>query len=86
MAHVAAGMGSYPESDVTFLLKDLSGISIEKSTRERESLIQGGMHYSEMLPVEYKPTEEYMKLFYASLEEEKRKVAAAVGTVAERGG
>ncbi|UOY87773.1 cysteine protease StiP family protein [Bacillus glycinifermentans] len=84
MADLASGMCSYPESDVTFLLKDLSGISIEKSTRERESLIQGGMHYSEMLPVEYKPTEEYMKLFYASLEEGKRKVAVAVGTVAEQ--
>ncbi|GIN68895.1 MULTISPECIES: cysteine protease StiP family protein [Bacillus] len=84
MADAPAKMGSYPASDVTFLLKDLSGISIEKSTDERESLIQSGTHYSEMLPVEYKPTEEYMNLFYASLEESKRKVAEAVGTVAEQ--
>ncbi|QHZ48697.1 cysteine protease StiP family protein [Bacillus sp. NSP9.1] len=77
-------MGSYPASDVTFLLKDLSGLSIEKSTRERENLIQSGTHYSEMLPVEYKPTDEYMKLFYASLEDSKQKVAEAVAIVAEQ--
>ncbi|NPC91451.1 cysteine protease StiP family protein [Bacillus sp. WMMC1349] len=84
MAGIVVKMGSYPESDVTFLLKDLSGFSIEKSTQERENLIQSGTHYSEMLPVEYKPTDEYMKLFYASLEESKQKVAEAVGIVAEQ--
>ncbi|WP_425590681.1 cysteine protease StiP family protein [Guptibacillus hwajinpoensis] len=77
-------MGSYPEQDVTFLLKDLSEITMEKSTDEREQAIQQGTHYSEMLPIEYKPTEEYMKLFYASLEETKHKVAVAVGVVAEQ--
>ncbi|MGA9287445.1 MAG: cysteine protease StiP family protein [Anaerobacillus sp.] len=77
-------MGSYPDQDVTFLLKDLSDIKMEKSTTEREQAIQEGTHYSEMLPIEYKPTEEYMKLFYASLDETKRKVAIAVGVVAEQ--
>ncbi|MFT0804075.1 cysteine protease StiP family protein [Bacillus swezeyi] len=84
MTDRAVRMGSYPASDVTFLLKDLSGISIEKSTKERENLIQSGTHYSEMLPVEYKPTDEYMNLFYASLEDSKRKVAEAVAVVAEQ--
>ncbi|WP_347552550.1 cysteine protease StiP family protein [Pseudalkalibacillus hwajinpoensis] len=77
-------MGSYPDEDVTFLLKDLSEISMEKSTTEREQAIQQGTHYSEMLPIEYKPSEEYMSLFYHSLEETKRKVAVAVGVVAEQ--
>ncbi|PFG02900.1 RNA binding Pelota-like protein [Bacillus sp. es.036] len=77
-------MGSYPEQDVIFLLKDLSEITMEKSTDEREQAIQQGTHYSEMLPIEYNPTEEYMKLFYASLEETKHKVAVAVGVVAEQ--
>ena len=77
-------MGSYPDGDVTFLLKDLSDIEMEKSTIEREQAIQEGTHYSEMLPIEYKPTEEYMKLFYTSLDETKRKVAIAVGVVAEQ--
>ncbi|TKD68369.1 cysteine protease StiP family protein [Pseudalkalibacillus hwajinpoensis] len=77
-------MGSYPDEDVTFLLKDLSEISMEKSTTEREQAIQQGTHYSEMLPIEYKPTDEYMSLFYHSLEDTKHKVAVAVGIVAEQ--
>ncbi len=77
-------MGSYPDEDVTFLLKDLSDISMEKSTTEREQAIQQGTHYSEMLPIEYKPTDEYMSLFYRSLEDTKHKVAVAVGIVAEQ--
>ncbi|WP_369810568.1 cysteine protease StiP family protein [Guptibacillus hwajinpoensis] len=77
-------MGSYPDEDVTFLLKDLSDISMEKSTTEREQAIQQGTHYSEMLPIEYKPTDEYLSLFYRSLEDTKHKVAVAVGIVAEQ--
>ncbi|PAQ14249.1 hypothetical protein CD798_11490 [Bacillaceae bacterium SAOS 7] len=75
--------GSYSSEDVIFLLKDLSAISLEKSTVERELAIQKGVHYSEMLPVEYKPSEEYVQLFYASLHTYKQKVATAVGTVSE---
>ena len=56
------------KEDVTFLLKDLSGADIEKGTLERERAIQNGVHYSEMLPVEYQPSEEYIKLFHDSLE------------------
>lgn len=77
-------IGSYPEQDVTFLLKDLSHINIEKKTMERELSIQNGVHYSEMLPVEYKPSDDYMKLFYESLETSKEKVALSVAVVAEQ--
>lgn len=84
MANVYTKMGSYPEQDVTFLLKDLSSIEMEKSTEERERSIQSGAHYSEMLPIEYKPTASYMTLFYQSLEESKEKVAEAVAVVAEQ--
>lgn len=84
MANVYTKMGSYPEQDVTFLLKDLSSIEMEKSTEERERSIQSGAHYSEMLPIEYKPTASYMDLFYQSLEESKQKVAEAVAVVAEQ--
>ncbi len=76
--------GSYPNEDVTFLLKDLSDLSIEKSTAEREEAIQNGVHYSQMLPIEYEPTNEYLQLFYDSLEANKRRVAIAVGVVAEQ--
>ena len=42
--------GSYSSEDVVFLLKDLSDTSLERSLDEREEAIQGGVHYSEMLP------------------------------------
>ncbi|CAM3236226.1 cysteine protease StiP family protein [Filibacter tadaridae] len=75
--------GSYSPKDVIFLLKDLSEASLERSLDVREQAIQSGTHYSEMLPVEYEPTEAYLKLFHESLHTYKRKVATAIGTVSE---
>ncbi|WLR52717.1 cysteine protease StiP family protein [Bacillus tianshenii] len=80
----AAKFGSYHPQDVVFLLKDLSHISIEKETTEREKAIQSGVHYSEMLPVEYKPSSQYLDVFHQSLEKYKQRVAEAAGVVAER--
>nr|WP_246637723.1 cysteine protease StiP family protein [Crassaminicella profunda] len=77
-------IGSYEKNDVTFLLKDISNIMEEKGTKERERLIQSGTHYSEMLPVEYKPTKEYIDLFHISLKESAKRLAIAVGVVAEK--
>lgn len=77
-------MGSYPPSDVTFLLKDLGGVPLELGTAEREKAIQSGVSYSEMLPVEYQPTEEYIGLFRKTLQESAAKVARAVAVVSER--
>ena len=54
---------SYLESDVTLLLKDISGQVTPLPTKEREKLIQSGVHYCEMLPLEYKPTEKYLCAF-----------------------
>ena len=48
---------SYPESDVTILLQDVRGKVPVLDTAEREKLNQQGVHYSEMLPLEYAPTE-----------------------------
>jgi hypothetical protein len=75
---------SYSIDDVVFLLKDLSHVTIEKSTEERENAIQTGTHYSEMLPIEYEPTDEYLELFHQSLLQYKNKVATCVGVVAEQ--
>ena len=61
--------GSYKGEDVVFLLKDISNLIEEQDNIARETAIQGGVHYSEMLPIEYTPSEEYMDLFYKSLEE-----------------
>lgn len=77
-------MGSYPESDICFLLKELNGDIEETNFLERERLIQQGTHYSELLPMEYNPSEEYMKLFHLSLEKDKYKVASYVGNTAEK--
>lgn len=77
-------MGSYDEEDVTFLLKDISHVKIEKETVEREKNIQKGRHYSEMLPIEYKPSSAYMDLFHQSLNKYAQKVAQAVGIVSEK--
>ncbi|MNB84092.1 Cysteine protease StiP precursor [compost metagenome] len=77
-------LGSYPPSDVTFLLKDLSSVALELGTAEREKAIQSGVSYSEMLPVEYQPTEQYIGLFRETLQESAAKVALAVAVVSER--
>ncbi|MCD7034703.1 cysteine protease StiP family protein [Metabacillus sp. GX 13764] len=78
-------LGSYSKKDVVFLLKDLSHAEdLEKPTMEREQAIQSGGHYSEMLPIEYQPSPEYLKLYYQSLEKYKEKLASAVGFVAEK--
>lgn len=76
--------GSYSEDDVVFLLKDISDTIEETDTEDKEEAIQSGIHYSEMLPVEYKPTKEYMDLFYRVLEESAEKVAMAVAIVSEK--
>ncbi|MHA6532217.1 cysteine protease StiP family protein [Paenibacillus sp. BAC0078] len=76
-------LGSYPSSDVTFLLKDLSNVQLERATAEREEAIQSGVHYSEMLPVEYQPTEQYIELFHETLRQSAGKVALAVAVVSE---
>lgn len=76
--------GSYAQSDVRWLLKDLSAVELEAPTEEREEAIQaGGAHYSESLPIEYQPSAEYQQLFRTSLAESAPRLAAAVATVGE---
>jgi Phosphoribosyl transferase (PRTase)/PELOTA RNA binding domain len=77
-------IGSYAKEDVIFLLKDLSGADIEKDTLEREQAIQNGVHYSDMLPIEYKPSDDYIRLFLHSLEKTKGDIALYVALAAEQ--
>lgn len=77
-------MGSYKEDDVVFLLRDISHAVAETTTEARESLIQSGTHYSEMLPIEYQPTEAYIALFHNTLDLYAKRIATAVGVVAEQ--
>jgi hypothetical protein len=76
--------GTYSKDDVIFLLKDISNMMFETSTVDKEEMIQAGIHYSEMLPIEYEPSEEYKSLFFSSLQMYKEKIAFAVREVAEQ--
>lgn len=73
---------SYNEDDVILLLKDITGLVAPQPTKEREKLIQAGKHYSEMLPIEYVPTEIYMKVYQEALETYSEPTARAVGSLA----
>ncbi|WP_410538701.1 phosphoribosyltransferase [Streptomyces sp. KL2] len=83
---------SYAPEDVGWLLQDLSDVTLEAPTEEREEAIQsGGAHYAESLPVEYQPSREYQRLFHQALEASADRIARAVGAVTdtlltERGG
>ncbi|MCX5047866.1 MULTISPECIES: phosphoribosyltransferase [unclassified Streptomyces] len=75
---------SYAPEEVGWLLQDLSDVTLEAPTEEREEAIQsGGAHYAESLPVEYQPSEQYQELFHAALRESTARLALAVGAVTE---
>lgn len=76
--------GSYGKAEVAWLLKDLSGLTLEAPTADREQAVQSGTaHYSESLPEEYEPSQDYLKLFDEALERSSAKVATAIGVVSE---
>ncbi|MFF8787147.1 phosphoribosyltransferase [Streptomyces sp. NPDC015125] len=75
---------SYTADEVGWLLQDLSDVTLEAPTEEREEAIQrGGAHYAESLPVEYQPSEQYQALFHSALRTSASRIARAVGTVTE---
>ncbi|MHA5051249.1 phosphoribosyltransferase [Streptomyces sp. SD15] len=75
---------SYPPDEVGWLLQDLSDVTLEAPTEEREEAIQsGGAHYAESLPMEYQPSAQYQELFHAALGTSAARIAQAVGAVTE---
>lgn len=76
-------LGSYKEEDCIFLLKNINGLVEEIGTKEREHHVQNGGHYSEVLPIEYMPTKEYMRLYEKILEDTAPDIAYYVAIVAE---
>jgi len=74
---------SYATDEVTFLLTDLSDAPLELGLAERETAIQTGRNYAEMLPVEYAPSPRYLALFDSLLEQWAPVVAAHVATVTD---
>ena len=75
---------SYDEHDVKVLLKDLSNCVKEVSVQESERLIQSGTHYSEMIPKEYKPSDEYNNVFNRVLKVSLHKTAVYTAAVSEK--
>lgn len=76
--------GSYAPDEVTWLLKDLSHVDLERDVADREARIQSGTaHYAESLPIEYQPDLAYRELFDKTLAATAPRLAHAVGTVTE---
>lgn len=74
---------SYDSNDVVMLLTDLTGVMKEMSAEEREKAIQSGVHYSEMLPKEKEPSEEYMTLYENALKEKSKEIARETAEIAK---
>ncbi len=75
---------SYSAEEVTLLLKDITGLVEPLPAEVREKRIQSGVHYSEMLPLEYRPTEKYMRTYEAALEHCAEPTARSVCVLAEK--
>lgn len=77
--------GSYPATDVAWLLTDISSAKLEAPPEEREEAIQQGRsHYSESLPVEFQPSEAYYNLYHRMVEEHAEAMAHQVAVVGEK--
>lgn len=76
--------GTFAADEVAWLLKDLSSVELEAPTDEREAQMQSGGHYSESLPVEYRPPAEYLEIYRRLVETNSEAVAHRVGVLAER--
>jgi len=75
--------GRYEETDCLFVLKDIGSSIKEENNELREKRMSNGIHYSEMLPIEHFPTEEYLSLFHQSLKELAKDMAQYVADVSE---
>lgn len=75
---------TYNSTDVTLLLKDITGMVKPQPASIREKLIQSGIHYSEMLPLEYKPSQTYLRTYEKALSLYAGITAHAVASVAEQ--
>ena len=77
-------VGSYEPRDLTPLLTELSGVDIELPAEEREALMQGGGHYAETLPIEFRPTARYERLFEELLATHSDRIALLTRVLARR--
>ena len=77
----AEKMGSYKKEDCIFLLKNINNLVKEQDNLSREVTMQKGGHYSEMLPIEYIPTDEYTNLYKDTLNISAKLIASFVASV-----
>lgn len=75
---------TFKKNDVKLLLKDITNLVQPLPETIRERYIQNGVNYSEMLPLEYKPTVKYMETYYHALREYAQSTADAVAILAEK--
>lgn len=75
---------SYQKNDVIILLKDITGLVEPLPSEKREPLIQSGVHYCEMLPLEYVPSIKYLSLYESALENYSKITAEAAMICAEK--
>ena len=69
---------------MTLLLKAISGLVTPLPAAERERRIQSGTHYSEMLPLEYEPSPEYLETYRQAARLYADQTARAVASVARQ--
>lgn len=75
---------SLKKEDCVLLLKDVTGLIAPMSPKERAERMREGVHYCELLPEEYVPSGEYIKLYEAGLAAWRRQTALAVRSVSEQ--
>ena len=75
---------TFRQSDVVLLLKDISGLVEPLPAEVRERHIQNGIHYCEMLPLEYEPSVKYMVAYQSALKNYAKTTAAAIASLAEK--
>lgn len=75
---------TFKPSDVVLLLKDITGLIEPLPADIREQNIQKGIHYCEMLPLEYRPSQKYMDAYMEALNRYAKTTALAIGALAER--
>ena len=75
---------SLKDEDCKLLLKDITGKISPMNAAERAEKLRSGVHYCELLPEEYEPSAEYIRLYDAGLTAWGRQTALAVQSVAEQ--
>lgn len=74
---------TFYSNDVELLLKDISGLVEPLPSEVREQYIQSGIHYCEMLPLEYQPSKKYMDAYTVALQNYAELTAHAIAVLSE---